>query len=545
MRFLLTFTRLGTFPDQAESAPTQSTLDLPRGGPNPIIHRLKAGTDPTLDVSKTNARPSAAQLNDPVLYPSSQRESRCRRLKKRIGKLNFRIIFEASRDKSSNEKNSRSCIGLASAGVENGYRKVSELTGSGFLGSPATPLPMYNAFEYRIDYSISEMSSDSPLVELDSPSHEHVSKLQRRGAQRRRMNKPAEHNIPGTPIAELAGDPQFLSPVAGDASNSRWCLEAQKIPDQVSTSHYLALDVHPPARQSQHLDVFVDVCALEAPELSPQSATQKLSPITPMTPSSLPTSVPGCVPMVGLVLNSDQAFWSSNQHSGIKTLCAHDLLAGSDLWGPDGSTLIGDMSNVDPYLPVAHDTEGSCKQSSADYQDDLLPINQMPVPTGFLQDVDMSSHPYVFDGEYEGLSDRIDTVSGTGEQNDNLIHSHAYMSEPPGSGVWVEPSCWTASNVELKDYVHSSRHEEPGFDLFAVDPSATVERQFPVVDCGQCEKRFTGQYALGNMKRHAKQMHPLKPRRDNNCRVCKKSYKRSDALRTHERKVHSTSISVR
>ncbi|KZM26451.1 aspartic-type endopeptidase [Ascochyta rabiei] len=102
------------------------------------------------------------------------------------------------------------------AGQEIRYRRVSELTGSDVPSSPKTHLGGYYTADHKSIPPISEMSPDSPPVELYSPPPESASdvdgardyftvgKPHRRGAQRDRAS--SGQNSPGTPIAELPGD---------------------------------------------------------------------------------------------------------------------------------------------------------------------------------------------------------------------------------------------------------------------------------------------------------------------------------------------------
>ena len=109
------------------------------------------------------------------------------------------------------------------AGQEVKHRRVSELTGSDLPSSPKTPLGGYYTADHKSVPPISEMSPDSPPVELYSPPPESASDIEggrdyftagtphRRGAQRDRTS--SGHNTPGTPIAELPGDDgRFYTP---------------------------------------------------------------------------------------------------------------------------------------------------------------------------------------------------------------------------------------------------------------------------------------------------------------------------------------------
>ncbi|KAH6642121.1 aspartic peptidase domain-containing protein [Boeremia exigua] len=111
------------------------------------------------------------------------------------------------------------------AGQEIKYRRVSELTGSDLPSSPKTPVTGYYSADHKSIPPISEMSPESPPVELYSPPLESASdigsggnrdyfaagKPHRRDAQRDRTS--SGPNTPGTPIAELPGDEgQFYTP---------------------------------------------------------------------------------------------------------------------------------------------------------------------------------------------------------------------------------------------------------------------------------------------------------------------------------------------
>lgn len=114
-------------------------------------------------------------------------------------------------------------INPALADQEVKFRRVSELTGSDLPNSPKTPLTGYYSADHKSVPPISEMSPDSPPVEMYSPPPESASDIEggrdyftagkphRRGAQRDRAS--SGPNTPGTPIAELPGNEgQFHTP---------------------------------------------------------------------------------------------------------------------------------------------------------------------------------------------------------------------------------------------------------------------------------------------------------------------------------------------
>ena len=77
--------------------------------------------------------------------------------------------------------------------------------------------------------------------------------------------------------------------------------------------------------------------------------------------------------------------------------------------------------------------------------------------------------------------------------------------------------------------------DDQGYASTKPSTTSTAEEVYLPVKCEQCSKVYTGQYGLGNMRRHVSLTHVGK---SYECRGCEKSYKRSDARRGHERKKH-------
>ena len=102
------------------------------------------------------------------------------------------------------------------AGDQVKARRISELTGSDLPSSPKSPVGDYYSADHKNFPPISELSPDSPPVELYSPPADSASDVDgrdyftagktphRRGAQRDRAS--SGYTTPGTPIAELPGD---------------------------------------------------------------------------------------------------------------------------------------------------------------------------------------------------------------------------------------------------------------------------------------------------------------------------------------------------
>jgi hypothetical protein len=80
----------------------------------------------------------------------------------------------------------------------------------------------------------------------------------------------------------------------------------------------------------------------------------------------------------------------------------------------------------------------------------------------------------------------------------------------------------------------------PAYSLvLSTPPSTNTQRRYQPSVCQYCEKVFTGKFGPGNCKRHVQQTHEtIVDRAIHLCKLCRKEYRRADALRKHQWKKH-------
>ena len=290
---------------------------------------------------------------------------------------------------------------------------------------------------------------------------------------------------------------------------------------------YLLLDT---ARR-QHAEL---LCATEQHRIRnmPCTPTQSLLPRTPM--STMPLEAAG-YPVPGLVSHTTSRRSSMNPPFSPNTI-------GSIPTPPHpGFACPNDISVPDEYfgsleyqleIPEAFDPEVAANQS-------LLGLNFSPRSHPFYQPeaLMMADHRLDMIQEQE-WKNPFSTVSQPGIQGPIKSPSRRPASYDRQTGTWemVGHSTWT--------HVEQDRVGTELEDLDRIPPHVRIgpvrKEDYPSVQCEGCSKEFTGQYAAGNMRRHAKK-HVNGDQRRYVCSVCEKSYKRSDALRSHERQKHASS----
>jgi hypothetical protein len=143
------------------------------------------------------------------------------------------------------------------------------------------------------------------------------------------------------------------------------------------------------------------------------------------------------------------------------------------------------------------------------------------------------SSTYTFDSDTTSLHTPMSTQSWS------TSPQYAYISAVPSSSFeerfgerWITSGPSYTDNQEGPD----ARPPPPSY-LDPLIPDQEVA--FPPAYCGQCDKVFHGRYREGNLRRHVVAFHsPPDSHVTKACRVCQRSYKRSDATRKHEWKKH-------
>ncbi|KAJ4985714.1 hypothetical protein SVAN01_08801 [Stagonosporopsis vannaccii] len=129
-------------------------------------------------------------------------------------------------------------------------------------------------------------------------------------------------------------------------------------------------------------------------------------------------------------------------------------------------------------------------------------------------------------------SQRIDALAGTWQMIEDSTWTRCDGGALPwnGDGIADHPFHLTNSNVSAGPNYTASRSSN----------ESTVNEKFPPVECEVCGERYNGKWAMNNKLRHARLKHATELPKAYVCKVCQKSYKRSDALRNHENLKHAT-----
>ena len=529
VRFLLTLIRFST-----SSSKEVSRYIVPAGSV-PFVSKVEAKKIP--DPSKVDPRTIVDKPKE-TEPDSPPRDLRPRSLLKRIGRINFHLTCISWRDRTAVEEQDKASIDSKLTSSEIKYRRVSELTGSDLLSSPKTPLPRYDAAEHKTAPSISEMPPDSSPVELYSPPQESASdvyggldaftagKPQRRGAQRRRTRTSSSHKTPGTPIAELPGDEgqlYFPSTAAVNMPHAAWYTGPSS------------------------LDVSVEVCAQAVPDLSPQTTTRKSSlnsPETPVATDDFPTQFQESHTSFTHVVWPD-GDTPPNQQFGIDESSIHNTSADSLFWDFCNSILVQNIDENDSLTLAAHSFENNYKHADVNDEGDWPQMGLAYVPSEVQPTIEPPPRSCTYNNGEEESIRQAEAVLGTWEKTGPSTWARVSGHEPACPDVDTKPSHHEEPSLEHEHRLSHKNHVQANLYISQAETSFATKKDYTPVNCDKCKKQYTGQYGLGNMKRHASQMHSLKPRRDNKCRFCVKVYNRSDALRAHERRAHPTLINAK
>lgn len=422
------------------------------------------------------------------------------------------------------------------------HREVYELFGSDVQNTRETPLPKC----YKC--------SSHPPVEMHSPPPPPM--LQRQGARRggaprgrRISDTPTTSNRirqPGLASNSDSGHDGRIDVCASrlDQSQVAWQPSGTAYADNAATVNCARMVPRTAMYGFPSLDTSTASFSPAVPELSPHSATQKSAPISPETPI-----------MAG---HSTQAMYRESNTSCAYTLPpsanatvdkhpnsldAHQgfgMQRPSSLYELEGSTL--GQQNADLVLLTRLEHPHTSNQWQSGFNTDIYwsDAEQVASPPDWQQLGSLPSPIPAFEEQAsvgQGPFDCINDPVRTWEQQFHENQERAYDYQPAGSDNLGNPSHANAPLVFMHEYLEGG-HDETDFNFSPPQASPAPKKTYPSIKCECCGKLFTGQYARGNMRRHASQKNPLKPRRDSSCHICKKTFNRSDAVRPHERRAH-------
>lgn len=311
----------------------------------------------------------------------------------------------------------------------------------------------------------------------------------------------------GPPIAELCPmrDPQPVE-LSGDSGRySNGHLTVDVIQAQTNVSSNVAV---PPG-----LDAL--------PQLSPQGIPQEDSPVSSLTPS--PTHNVMVSPHFDRVSydssvspGSVTRFQIANNGKHLQTI--QDMQAQSfDTFEHTAPNILLANTNANATMPPM-DWQQVGNES---YQMDALPAYQTTLQRA-------ATMPTRLPEIERRLLEQFGQLEGTFELDETLSFTRC----PVNAMFAPEPPLPLPSE------------QDGGYPTAAMGAGSAEQTSYNPVKCKHCDAQFTGRYALNNQRRHIKHQH-LSTSSVNvdrlTCRICKTSYKRGDALRTHLWKKHSLS----
>ena len=300
----------------------------------------------------------------------------------------------------------------------------------------------------------------------------------------------------------------------------------------------------PLARPDSHLNTSIESCAQATPAMSRQTTSQRSSPISPNTPTAndyVATSQGNHAPPdVTVSPNESIALLTRYgiHEPFVYRPVAHEMPVDFPSLDHGHQVFSGSVDDVDQSILNVQWAENNYQQGNN--QEHGLPVDPMVFQSGFQQVI----APAPCSMTLGQSARRNDVLLGTWESTGNSIWTRLSDHE---SARYVDAQA-------INTYLHKpsldsrysfSHHHHVGMDSLAhsgINP--TEQKEWLPVKCGHCDEEFTGQYASGNMKRHS-QKHRLDNKTAYRCHLCDNSYKRSDALRHHERQKHPNSAIVR
>ncbi|KAJ4359042.1 hypothetical protein N0V95_002504 [Ascochyta clinopodiicola] len=282
--------------------------------------------------------------------------------------------------------------------------------------------------------------------------------------------------------------------------------------------------------------------AQSPPDLFPHTASQKSSPVLPDTPtvagSDLPPLQIGGL-LVGNVSPYDVAMHSQHLHEFSPPV--YELPESSMSFVADNSTTVQERHDPDLLNQDGEWPENMYQQSNGDHQAswpqmDFTTLHSdsqqatLVAPLTITPEDESAHHIEALLGTWELTGDSIWTrldedISGPDTGCKDASASHFNQVESPPT----------------QEYTYAlNRHTDEESNVSQSEASSTTQKEWPAVQCKHCNALYTGQYGAGNLTRHVNNTctKALKLRKTHDCGICKNSYKRSDALRNHERRTH-------
>ncbi|KAF2632232.1 hypothetical protein BU25DRAFT_144969 [Macroventuria anomochaeta] len=306
---------------------------------------------------------------------------------------------------------------------------------------------------------------------------------------------------------------------------------------------HLTLDVaHPLMNTPSTATTPPDVDAL--PQLSPQDTPQKDSPVSSITPTTIHSATtPPHFNRVAfnesLSPDSASAFQDPQRENPLywfQELQKNQSISTLDRAAPYVS--FADPNTTMPPISWQH-TNGEHENYEPTYpaqQSTLQRASTMPsrLPDERrqrLEQLGLLVGTFELDEATSTFTRCLDNVALAELHSARTNAGHA-MNESDNMYDGVSPQDHALSRPSLQEDNHH---------ISAVSSDNTQQKIYDPVKCNQCDQEFAGKYGPGNLRRHVRHQHLTRRSTDIDltCRLCKTSYKRSDALRSHLWRKHS------
>ena len=282
------------------------------------------------------------------------------------------------------------------------------------------------------------------------------------------------------------------------------------------------------------LNMPVEGCAYTVPGLLSHTTSRRSSlnpPFTPDTAGNVSTPTRSSFASLGDAVFSNERFVSLGDQTETQGPFDPEIIADQSLGELESLTPTYPSNDLD--IPMMADVWLDRVQEQA-WGKSVSTMSQLSLQ----QAVTSPPHWPAFE---KRSSQRKNTLTGTWQMNDDFTwtlcdEDVSTLDASDDTGCAFGPA--TPTRYQEDDFMNALN------DLDNIAPHIRIEsatkEKYPLVQCEQCGKAYTGRYGTGNMQRHVRLKHASELQKEYICIVCKKAFNRSDALLNHERQKHPT-----
>ncbi|UPX11068.1 uncharacterized protein EKO05_0001692 [Ascochyta rabiei] len=343
-------------------------------------------------------------------------------------------------------------------------------------------------------------------------------------------------------VTEMAGSDVEIY----QAAEPEWFKNDFEPPCELDST-YIWRNAQPLARQGPSSAVLVGNCAQTPPDLSPQSVSQKSSPILPNTPTAAGSDPSLCQQnggsLVGTISPYDVATLSQHRHEFPESL-GYGIPESPVFFDVGDSMVVQGSHDLDLLNPNVEWSESIFQQFDRTNHTSYSQMNPTTLHTDSQQAIlvaPSSSTPE--DKSARKIKALLGTWELAGDSTWTRLDEHGSMPDAEVGIVYTSHLSYVESSPDQDGTYARNRHTDESLNVSQADASSANQKEWPPVQCEHCKAVYTGQYGAGNMKRHVNNTCKEAPylQKTHDCGICKNSYNRSDALRNHERRIHPNS----